>query len=74
MVGKYVQDKSRSSSFHVFTFWIQGSGYDNCRKLVNEKFAKVFYKNNYAQGTTIQSLYMTYGMFKVVIRTVLDKH
>ncbi|CAO3669777.1 unnamed protein product [Umbelopsis vinacea] len=38
-----------------------GPGYDNCRKLVNEQFAKVFYKNNYAQGATIQSLYMTYG-------------
>ncbi|KAI8578859.1 hypothetical protein K450DRAFT_156599, partial [Umbelopsis ramanniana AG] len=38
-----------------------GPGYDNCRKLVNEQFAKVFYKNNYAQGATIQNLYMAYG-------------
>lgn len=38
-----------------------GPGYGACREMVNEKFAKIFYKNNYAQGATIQSLYMTYG-------------
>ncbi|KAI9322100.1 glycoside hydrolase superfamily [Dichotomocladium elegans] len=38
-----------------------GPGYEKCRRLVNERFAKVFYKNNYAQGATIQNLYMVYG-------------
>ncbi|KAI7856110.1 glycoside hydrolase superfamily [Circinella umbellata] len=38
-----------------------GPGYDACRQLVNEQYAKVYYKNNYAQGATIQNLYMTYG-------------
>ncbi|KAI9494124.1 glycoside hydrolase superfamily [Zychaea mexicana] len=38
-----------------------GVGYDSCRQMVNEQFAKVYYKNNLAQGTTIQNLYMTYG-------------
>ncbi|KAI8140736.1 beta galactosidase [Fennellomyces sp. T-0311] len=38
-----------------------GPGYDACRTMVNEQYAKVYYKNNYAQGATIQNLYMTYG-------------
>ncbi|KAI9497041.1 beta galactosidase [Zychaea mexicana] len=38
-----------------------GPGYDACRQLVNEQYAKVYYKNNYGQGATIQNLYMTYG-------------
>lgn len=38
-----------------------GPGYDACRTMVNEQYAKVFYKNNYAQGATIQNLYMGYG-------------
>ncbi|OZJ02687.1 hypothetical protein BZG36_05113 [Bifiguratus adelaidae] len=38
-----------------------GVGYADCAELVNEQFAKVYYKNNYAQGITMQSLYMTYG-------------
>ncbi|KAI8064245.1 putative beta-galactosidase [Gongronella butleri] len=38
-----------------------GAGYDKCRELVNVPFAKVYYKNNFAQGATIQSLYMLYG-------------
>ena len=29
--------------------------------MVNEKYGKVYYKNNYAQGATIQNLYMGYG-------------
>ncbi|KAI9316747.1 beta galactosidase [Dichotomocladium elegans] len=38
-----------------------GPGYEACRTMVDERFAKVFYKNNYAQGATIQNLYMAYG-------------
>ncbi|ORZ03961.1 glycoside hydrolase superfamily [Syncephalastrum racemosum] len=38
-----------------------GPGYDNCRTMVNEKYAKIYYKNNLAQGVRIQSLYMGYG-------------
>ncbi|KAG2179370.1 hypothetical protein INT44_006216, partial [Umbelopsis vinacea] len=38
-----------------------GPGYGSCRQLVNERFAKVFYKNNYAHGATIHNLYMAYG-------------
>ncbi|KAG9118469.1 hypothetical protein FRC07_007010 [Ceratobasidium sp. 392] len=38
-----------------------GPGYDACYNLVNEQFANVFYKNNYAARTYIQSIYMTYG-------------
>ncbi|KAF8601289.1 hypothetical protein BDV93DRAFT_495966 [Ceratobasidium sp. AG-I] len=38
-----------------------GPGYDSCRKLISEKFANVFYKNNYAAGTYLMGLYMTYG-------------
>ncbi|TDL23066.1 putative beta-galactosidase [Rickenella mellea] len=38
-----------------------GSGYDACYQLLNDQFANVFYKNNYAAQTAYQSLYMTYG-------------
>ncbi|KAH8115249.1 hypothetical protein DFH11DRAFT_1726116 [Phellopilus nigrolimitatus] len=38
-----------------------GYGYDMCYDLLNEQFANVFYKNNYAAQVTLQSLYMTYG-------------
>ncbi|KAH8556835.1 glycoside hydrolase family 35 protein [Umbelopsis sp. PMI_123] len=38
-----------------------GAGYEKCRELTNERFAKIYYKNNYAQGATIQNLYMGYG-------------
>ncbi|KAG9080887.1 hypothetical protein FRC06_006028, partial [Ceratobasidium sp. 370] len=38
-----------------------GPGYGACYNLINEQFANVFYKNNYAAGTYLQSLYMTYG-------------
>ncbi|OZJ02289.1 hypothetical protein BZG36_04824, partial [Bifiguratus adelaidae] len=38
-----------------------GVGYATCGQLTNEQFAKVYYKNNYAQGITMQSLYITYG-------------
>ncbi|QRW12333.1 glycoside hydrolase family 35 protein [Ceratobasidium sp. AG-Ba] len=41
-------------------FW-KGAGYKKCLDLVNEQFANVFYKNNYAAGAYLQSLYMTYG-------------
>ncbi|CAK5276447.1 unnamed protein product [Mycena citricolor] len=32
-----------------------------CSLLVNEQFANVYYKNNYAAGAALQNLYMTYG-------------
>ncbi|TDL19485.1 glycoside hydrolase family 35 protein [Rickenella mellea] len=38
-----------------------GSGYDACYTLTNNEFANVFYKNNYANHATLQSLYMTFG-------------
>ncbi|KAK0444118.1 glycoside hydrolase family 35 protein [Armillaria borealis] len=44
----------------AFDYW-SGPNYDNCYKLINEQFANVYYKNNYAAGTAIQNLYMTYG-------------
>ncbi|KAL1724445.1 glycoside hydrolase family 35 protein [Schizophyllum commune] len=44
----------------AFSYW-SGPGYDQCYQLINEQFANVFYKDNYAAGTAIQNLYMTYG-------------
>lgn len=35
-----------------------GPGFDQCSKLVNHEFARVFYKNNLAAGVTILNLYM----------------
>lgn len=49
---------------------VDGPGYDDCRKLVNERFAKVFYKNNYAHGATIHNLYMAYGK-KIELSTIV---
>ncbi|KAK1216295.1 hypothetical protein PQX77_021082 [Marasmius sp. AFHP31] len=44
----------------AFSYW-SGPGYEMCYKLINEQFANVYYKNNYAAGTALQNLYMTYG-------------
>ncbi|CAE6480060.1 unnamed protein product [Rhizoctonia solani] len=44
----------------AFDTW-GGSGTASCYQMVNEQFASVFYKNNYAAGTYLQSLYMIYG-------------
>lgn len=44
----------------AFSYW-SGPGYDKCYQLINEQFANVFYKDNYAAGTALQNLYMTYG-------------
>ncbi|KAJ7627198.1 glycoside hydrolase family 35 protein [Roridomyces roridus] len=44
----------------AFSYW-SGPGYDQCYKLINEQFANVYYKNNYAAGVALQNLYMTYG-------------
>ncbi|KAJ6453970.1 glycoside hydrolase family 35 protein [Mycena sanguinolenta] len=44
----------------AFSYW-SGPGYEECYQLVNEQFANVYYKNNYASGPAIQNLYMTYG-------------
>ena len=38
-----------------------GVGFEKCAALVNMEFERVFYKNNYAAGVTIYSLYMIYG-------------
>ncbi len=38
-----------------------GAGYDACYQLTGPAFMNVFYKNNLAQGVTIQSNYMTVG-------------
>jgi beta-galactosidase len=38
-----------------------GSGYDNCYKLTGPDFENVYYKNNIAQGVTMQSNYMGVG-------------
>ncbi|KAF5379413.1 hypothetical protein D9615_006539 [Tricholomella constricta] len=44
----------------AFSYW-SGPGYSECYKLINEQFANVYYKNNYASGVSLQNLYMTYG-------------
>ncbi|KAG5637397.1 hypothetical protein H0H81_004705 [Sphagnurus paluster] len=44
----------------AFSYW-SGPGYSECYKLINEQFANVYYKNNYASGAALQNLYMTYG-------------
>ncbi|RDB18471.1 putative beta-galactosidase A [Hypsizygus marmoreus] len=44
----------------AFSYW-SGPGYSECYKLINEQFANVYYKNNYASGVGLQNLYMTYG-------------
>ncbi|KAF7313122.1 putative beta-galactosidase A [Mycena kentingensis (nom. inval.)] len=44
----------------AFSYW-SGPGYDECYKLINEQFANVYYKDNYAAGASLQNLYMTYG-------------
>ncbi|KAF3768705.1 family 35 glycoside hydrolase [Cryphonectria parasitica EP155] len=38
-----------------------GAGYEKCADLLNMEFERVFYKNNYAAGVTIFSLYMIFG-------------
>ncbi|CAE6442843.1 unnamed protein product [Rhizoctonia solani] len=38
-----------------------GPGYEKCYQLLNDQFASVIYKNNYAAGISLQSLYMIYG-------------
>ncbi len=38
-----------------------GPGYEACRELTGPAFEKVFYKENIAIGSTMQSFYMTYG-------------
>jgi hypothetical protein len=35
-----------------------GDGFDQCAILLNEEFERVFYKNNFAAGATIFSIYM----------------
>ncbi|KAF9445456.1 glycoside hydrolase family 35 protein [Macrolepiota fuliginosa MF-IS2] len=44
----------------AFSYW-SGPGYDDCYLLINEQFANVYYKNNYAAEAALQNLYMTYG-------------
>ncbi|USI72219.1 beta-galactosidase [Sphingomonas morindae] len=38
-----------------------GPGYGACAKLINDRFANVFYKQNIAAGATAQNFYMVYG-------------
>lgn len=38
-----------------------GPGYAACRKLTGPDFERVFYEANIAQGSTMQSFYMTFG-------------
>jgi beta-galactosidase GanA len=38
-----------------------GPGYAQCAKLINDRFANVFYKENIAAGATAQNFYMLYG-------------
>jgi beta-galactosidase GanA len=38
-----------------------GSGYDNCYTMTGPDFENVYYKNNIAQGATMQSYYMGVG-------------
>ncbi|KAI9494123.1 beta galactosidase [Zychaea mexicana] len=44
----------------AFDPW-NGPGYSACRQMVNEQYAKIYYKSNYGQGVRIQNHYMTYG-------------
>ncbi|KAJ7058360.1 glycoside hydrolase family 35 protein [Mycena amicta] len=46
----------------AFSYW-SGPGYDECYQLINEQFANVYYKNNYASGAALQNLYMTYAIY-----------
>ncbi|MCJ1351023.1 MAG: hypothetical protein MMC33_001005 [Icmadophila ericetorum] len=61
------QQQSPSTPYAIMEFqagsfdpW-GGSSFKNCTKLINEEFARVFYKNNYAAGIKIFNLYMIYG-------------
>ncbi|MEO8778560.1 MAG: beta-galactosidase [Rhodanobacter sp.] len=38
-----------------------GPGYAKCAKLINDRFANVFYKENIAAGATAQNFYMLFG-------------
>ncbi|WYZ36897.1 hypothetical protein EsH8_II_000403 [Colletotrichum jinshuiense] len=38
-----------------------GAGFESCAALLNHEFERVLYKNNYAVGTTIFNVYMTWG-------------
>lgn len=38
-----------------------GPGYAQCARLINDRFANVFYKENIAAGATAQNFYMIYG-------------
>ncbi|KAI1488554.1 beta-galactosidase precursor [Biscogniauxia mediterranea] len=38
-----------------------GAGFDNCSALTNHEFARVFFKNNIAAGSTIHNIYMIFG-------------
>ena len=38
-----------------------GPGYDSCRQLTDPSFESVFYKNNIANGATMENFYMAYG-------------
>ncbi|GKT76409.1 glycoside hydrolase family 35 protein [Colletotrichum tofieldiae] len=38
-----------------------GAGFEYCAALLNHEFERVLYKNNYAVGTTIFNVYMTWG-------------
>jgi beta-galactosidase GanA len=38
-----------------------GAGYDACYQMTGPAFENVYYKNNFAQGVTIESNYMTVG-------------
>ncbi|KAI0602624.1 beta-galactosidase precursor [Biscogniauxia sp. FL1348] len=38
-----------------------GPGFNNCAALTNHEFARVFFKNNIAAGSTIHNIYMIFG-------------
>ncbi|KAH8662000.1 glycoside hydrolase superfamily [Xylariales sp. PMI_506] len=38
-----------------------GAGFEKCASLVNQEFERLFYKNNFAAGTSIHNIYMIYG-------------
>ncbi|KAI1212695.1 glycoside hydrolase family 35 protein [Annulohypoxylon truncatum] len=38
-----------------------GPGFNNCAAFINHEFERVFFKNNFAAGTTIHNIYMIYG-------------
>ncbi|OIW30547.1 glycoside hydrolase family 35 protein [Coniochaeta ligniaria NRRL 30616] len=53
----YTIPEFQAGSFDPWGGW----GWNNCYELINHEQERVFYKNNYAAGVTVFSLYMIFG-------------